>query len=48
MVKLEPTRQKMPAGKLLIYLVLVLAVLLILAGWNRIAIFVHTFFQFSN
>jgi hypothetical protein len=48
MVKLEPTRQKLPAGKLLIYLLLVLAVLLILLGWNRIALFMHTLFPFSN
>jgi hypothetical protein len=48
MVKLEPNRQKIPARKGLIYLLLILAILLILAGWSRIAVFVHTLLPFSN
>jgi len=48
MVKLEPTRRKIPAKKMLIYLLLILALILVLAGWNRISLFMHTIFQFSN
>jgi len=48
MVKLEPTRQKIPAKKVLIYLLLILALILILTGWNRISLILDTFFQFSN
>jgi len=46
MVKLEPTRQKMPAKKVLIYLLLILALILLLTGWNRISLIFQTFFQF--
>jgi hypothetical protein len=46
MVKLEPTRQKIPGKKVLIYLLLILALILVLAGWNRISLILQTFFQF--
>jgi hypothetical protein len=48
MSKLQPTRQKIPFQKLLIYLLLALAVILVLVSWNRISLFMHTLFQFSN
>jgi hypothetical protein len=48
MVKLEPTRRKMPFTKLLIYLFLVLAVVMVLLGWSRISQFMQIFFHFSN
>ncbi|MCK4853262.1 MAG: hypothetical protein KAT31_03350 [Bacteroidales bacterium] len=48
MVKLDPTYRKIPTKKVLIYLLLVIAVILVLISWNRIALFLHTFFQFSN
>jgi hypothetical protein len=46
MVKLEPTRKKIPSKKVLIYLLLILALILLLTGWNRISLIFHTFFQF--
>jgi hypothetical protein len=48
MIKLQPTRQKVPFSRLLIYLLLALAVILVLISWNRISLFIHTLFQFSN
>jgi DNA-binding transcriptional regulator of glucitol operon len=48
MVKLEPTRRKIPAKKVLIYLLLIFALILVLASWSRISLFMQTFFQFSN
>jgi hypothetical protein len=48
MVKLDPTRQKIPAKQVLIYLLVVIAIILILISWNRISLFMHTFFQLSN
>jgi len=46
MVKLEPTRQKIPLKKILIYLLLFFALILVLTGWNRISLIFQTFFQF--
>jgi hypothetical protein len=46
MVKLEPTRKKIPSKKVLIYLLLILALILLLTGWNRISLIFQTFFQF--
>ncbi len=48
MVKLDPTQSKLPLRKLLIYLLLAMAVILVLIGWNRISLFMHTFFQLYN
>jgi hypothetical protein len=48
MVKLNPTHRKLPAKKVLIYLLLVLAVTLVLVGWSRISLIFHTFFPMSN
>jgi len=48
MVKLEPTRQKIPTKKVLIYMLLIFALILVLTGWNRISLFLQTIFQFSN
>jgi len=48
MVKLDPTHRKLPAKKVLIYLLLAMAVILVLIGWRRISLFVHTFFEFYN
>ena len=48
MVKLDPSQRKLPARKLLIYLLLVIAVILVLISWNRISLIFQTFFQFSN
>ncbi len=48
MVKLDPTRQKIPGRKLLIYMLLVLALILVLIGWNRISLIFQTFLQFSD
>jgi hypothetical protein len=48
MVKLEPTQRKIPAKKVLIYLLLVMAVILVLVGWNRISLIFQTFFPMSN
>jgi len=46
MVKLEPTRRKIPAKKVLIYVLLIFALILVLAAWNRISLIFQTFFQF--
>jgi hypothetical protein len=48
MVKLEPTRRKIPDRKFLVYLLLAIAVIMILISWNRISLFMQTIFQFSN
>jgi len=48
MVKLKPTQRKIPTIKMLIYLLLILALILLLTGWNRISLIFQTFFQFSN
>ncbi|MCK5465706.1 MAG: hypothetical protein KAI95_21905 [Bacteroidales bacterium] len=48
MVKLEPTRRKIPARKFLVYLLLAIAVIMILISWQRISLFMQTIFQFSN
>ncbi len=48
MVKLEPTRRKIPSRRLLVLLLLTIFVILILIGWNRISLVVQTFFQLSN
>jgi hypothetical protein len=48
MVKLEPTRQKIPGKKVLIYLLLILSLILVLVVWDRISLIFQTFFQFSN
>jgi hypothetical protein len=36
MVKLEPTRRKIPARKFLVYLLLVILVILVLISWQGI------------
>lgn len=48
MAKLQPNRQKLPPKRVLIYLLLVLAVVLLLVTWNRISLFMHTLLRFSN
>jgi hypothetical protein len=48
MVKLDPTHRKLPAKKVLIYLLLAIAVILVLVGWNRISLIFQTFFPLSN
>ncbi|MCK5464658.1 MAG: hypothetical protein KAI95_16630 [Bacteroidales bacterium] len=48
MVKLEPTQRKIPVRKLLIYLLLVIAVILVLISLNRISLIFQTFFPLSN
>jgi hypothetical protein len=48
MVKLDPTHKKLPARKVLIYLLLAMALILVMIGWKRISLFVHTFFQLPN
>jgi DNA-binding transcriptional regulator of glucitol operon len=48
MVKLDPTHRKLPAKKVLIYLLLAMAVIMVLIGWRRISLFVQTFFEFYN
>ena len=48
MVKLDATHRKLPLKKVLIYLLLVIAVILVLISWNRISLIFQTFFQFSN
>ena len=37
MVKLDPTKKKLPARKMIIYLMIVLLLILIMVGWNRLA-----------
>lgn len=48
MVKLDSSHRKLPAGKVWIYLLLALAIILVMIGWKKISLFVHTFFQFYN
>jgi hypothetical protein len=48
MVKLYPSHRKLPAKKVVIYLLLVMALIALLIGWNRISLIFQAFFPIFN